>query len=358
MASVHLSAPVTIASDSASSPYQSAVTARQTGNSARAIALLAPWLVRHPDDTDARLQYGLALLDLGRFGEAETAFHLVLLTAPDYDDARIGLARVAQRRGDRLGARAQLAGVSLSSKDAALLRRQLEEPTMLRWGLTVDASRTRLSRGQPDWREVDAELSFLPKDGMTLVGRVEASRRFNLDDTYAEGKLVARLSPSLTTYALAGGTPHAQYRPRWQIGTGGAFTIRSSPDATAVTLDLRLSDYRSGRIATINPGFEKYWARGRGRVSGQLITLVEQGRAHLGLLGRLDVRATGRLQLFAGAARAPDVSEGIVLQTTSVFGGGELRVGSVASLRLSASRTTVRGGSDRTQLSVGVGMRF
>ena len=358
MAPVHLTAAATITSVSVSSPYQSAVAARQTGNSARAIELLTPWLVHHPDDTDARLQYGLALLDLGRVREAEAAFHLVLLIAPHYDDARIGLARVAQRRGDRAGARAQLVGISPSNKDAVLLRRQLQGPNMLRWGLAVDASRTHLSRGQPDWREVDGELSFVPKDGMTLVGRVEASRRFNLNDTYAEGKFVARLSSVVTTYALAGATPHSHYRPRWQIGTGGAFTVRSSSNATAVTLDLRLSDYRSGRIATINPGLEQYWARGRGRVSGQLITIVDRGRASFGVLGRLDARATSRLQLFAGAARAPDISEGIVLQTTSVFGGGELRLGSVASLRLSASRTTVGGGSNRTQLSVGIGTRF
>jgi YaiO family outer membrane protein len=358
MAPVHLSAPVTIASDLASSPYQSAVAARQMGNSVRAIALLAPWLIRHPNDSDARLQYGLALLDLGRLRDAETAFRLVLLTAPDYDDARIGLARITQRRGDRVGARAQLVGVSLSNKDAALLRRQLDEPDMLRWGLAVDASRTDLSRGQPGWREVDAQASFLAKEGVTLVGRVEASRRFNLDDTYAEGQLVTRLSPSLTTYALAGGTPHAHYRPQWQIGTGGAFTIRSMPDATSITLDLRLADYRSGQIATINSGIQQDWSSGLVRANGQLITIVDQGRASFGLLGRLDARVTGRLQLFAGVARAPDVSEGIVLQTTSVFGGGELRVGSVASLRLSASRTTVRGGSDRTQLSGGFGTRF
>lgn len=360
MAPIHLTAAIAItaSSEQGASPYHYAVTARQMGNSVRAIALLAPWLVRHPDDSDARLQYGLALLDLGRVREAEAAFRIVLLAAPDYDDARIGLARVAQRRGDRTGARAQLVGVSLSNKDAASLRRQLDEPDMLHWGLAVDASRTRVSRSQPDWREVDAQASFLPKDGVTLVGRVEASRRFNLDDTYAEGQLVTRLSPSLTTYALVGGTPHAHYRPQWQIGTGGAFTIRSMPDATTITLDLRLADYRSGQITTVNPGIQQDWSNGLVRASGQLITIVDRGRASFGLLGRLDVRATGRLQLFAGAARAPDVSEGIVRQTTSVFGGGELRVGSVASLRLSASRTTVRGGSDRAQLSVGVGTRF
>lgn len=340
------------------SPYLVAVAARQKGDPARAVALLAPWLMQRPDDVDSRLQYGLALLDLGHLKKAEIEFRLVLQQTPAYDDARIALARIAQRTGNRAQARAALAPVPLTNPEGASLHRELAEPDPLRWGLATDASWTHLSRGQPDWREVDTQLSFMPKASVTLVGRAEASRRFNLNDTYAEGQLVYRLLPSWTAYALAGGTPHAHYRPRWQIGTGGAFRIGSAQDATVLTLDLRLSDYRSGRITTFNPGVEQFWSHGRNSLSGHLITIVEQGRARFGVLTRLDVRATARLKLFAGASHAPDVSEGTVLQTASVFGGGELSVGSFANLRLSVSKTAVRAGSDRTQLSLGFGTKF
>ena len=56
------------------SDYDRAVAARLADDPALAVSLLEPWLAERPDDADARLQYGYALLALGRFDEAEAAF--------------------------------------------------------------------------------------------------------------------------------------------------------------------------------------------------------------------------------------------------------------------------------------------
>lgn len=338
--------------------YESAVAARRNGDPAQAIALLEHWLTVEPRDVDARLQYGLALLDLGRLAEATIAFRAVLEQAPSYDDARIALARIAQRRGDRAGARAALGPVPAGNQEAALLRAQLSAPGVARLALSLDASRTRLSRGQPSWREIDGQVTFTPKPGLALTGRVEASRRFGLNDTYGEGQISARLSPTVSSYVLAGWTPHADYRPQWQVGTGGGLVLRRGSYATSLTLDLRYARYRSGRIATINPGFEQHLFGDRGWFTGQLISVVDKGKASFGVLGRADAQASKQVRLFVGAAHAPDVSEGSVFQTTSMFAGAEMLLGSQASLRLSGSRTVQRVGSNRTQFSFGIGTRF
>ncbi|HEX9932473.1 MAG TPA: tetratricopeptide repeat protein, partial [Allosphingosinicella sp.] len=101
--------------------YGEGVAARHAGDPARAADLLARVAAAEPDNSDAHLQLGLALLALGRLDEAEAAFGETLRLAPDYSDARLGLARVAQRRGDRRAALAALEPLGPAHPEAAEL---------------------------------------------------------------------------------------------------------------------------------------------------------------------------------------------------------------------------------------------
>jgi hypothetical protein len=84
----------------------------------------------------------------------------------------------------------------------------------------------------------------------------------------------------------------------------------------------------------------------------------EQGRHRAGWLGRGDVMVGERTRLFAGAADAPDVSEGVVTPTFSLFGGIAHDLDSRTTLRLSAAHEDRAGGGDRLQLGIGLGLRF
>ena len=54
-----------------------------------------------------------------------------------------------------------------------------------------------------------------------------------------------------------------------------------------------------------------------------------------------------RLRLFAGAADAPDLDAGMVIDTFSLFGGLSLDVGDRLTLRLSLAHDDPEGPADR-----------
>ncbi|HEU0098478.1 MAG TPA: YaiO family outer membrane beta-barrel protein [Allosphingosinicella sp.] len=344
------------------SPYEAGVEARRAGDSKRAAELLAAAVAAEPDNSDAQLQLGLALLAEGRLDEAEAAFRRTLDLAPGYEDARLGLARVAIRRGDPKAARAALEGVSAANPEAAPLRARLDEEASLtayRGEINLEGSYSALDRGRSDWKEGAAELRYKTAGGTAIAGRVERSRRFGLDDTYLEARADARLSPAASAYFSVGATPNADFRPRWQLSAGGSLRLRGGAGATVATLDARQARYPARDIQTLTPGFEQYLAGGRVWLTGRMINIFdERGRHRAGWLARGDVQASAKLRLFAGYADAPDTSEGRVIATRSAFGGFAWDVGQRSVLRLSAAREHRSDGSNRVQLGLGVGFRF
>ena len=68
--------------------------------------------------------------------------------------------------------------------------------------------------------------------------------------------------------------------------------------------------------------------------------------------------ATERLRLFAGAADAPDTSEGIVTDTFSLFGGVSYDTTDRMTLRASIAHEDRETGADRLQFGLGAGWKF
>lgn len=351
-------AAVPVQAQAVPSMYEQALTARQAGHPAQAAALLERWLTDKPADVDARLHHGYALLDLGRLRAAEQAFRRVLETAPAYHDARIGLARIAQRQGRASRAQAVLAPVPAGNVEAEVLRRQLAQTFQARWKLDVGASRTSVGRGRSPWNEWSGQLSFDANDRTSVLGRVEATRRFGLHDIYGEAQLSRRFTSATTGYVSVGAAAAADYRPKLQLGAGGTVRMRSGPEASVLEVDLRYASFRSGNVATVSFGVEQYVLQGRAWGTARLVTLVGNGSIHAGALGRFDVQATPAVRLFAGTAHAPDTSEGVVTRVFSLFGGGEARLGQRHSLRVSLARTVQKAGASRMDASLGLGVRF
>lgn len=338
--------------------YQDGVIARHAGQPAEAARLLEQWLSERPNDADARLQYGYALLDLGRTGDAERAFLEVLRLAPDYADARIGLARIAQRRGDEAGARTWLRTLRADNAEANVIQAQLTKARGSRWNIDMSATLSDVHSGQPDWREASGQISWQASGVMSMRGRVESSQRFGLNDIYGEAQVVRRLSPGFSAYLIAGGTPRADYRPRWQIGGGASAATHGGTNPTVFSIDLREAHYNSGRITTIQPRVEQYVLAGRAWLTGSLIALIDGRQAHVGTLGRIDVQASTRLRLFGGASNAPDTSEGAVTRATSLFLGVDALLTKRQILRFSLARTNQNVGASRTEFTLGAGLRF
>ncbi len=358
------SAPADAAAQPGPSLYDQAVEARLAGNHARAFKLLEPLVAANPRDADAQLQLGLTLLGLGRLDEAEAAFRRTLAVAPDYADARLGLARIEQRRGNWPAAEAELDRADIAHPETGALRRQIQAGSAAakynRWRIDVDGAYAFLKQDQPDWKEGSARATYRPLGGTATSGAVEASHRFGLTDVYGEVRVDHRFAEnSGSAYIFVGSTPSADFRPEWQLGVGGQVRVRPGQAATLLTLDARQSRYRIGDIQTLSPGVDQYVANGRAWISARWINIFDQdGRRHSGWLLRGDVLATDRLRLFAGAADAPETGDGFVLDTSSLFGGLAYEVTERLSIRASLGHEDRDKGADRLQLGFGAGWKF
>ncbi|HEX8214670.1 MAG TPA: YaiO family outer membrane beta-barrel protein [Allosphingosinicella sp.] len=356
--------PASAAAQPVGRAYDQAVQARIAGDHARAAELLGPVVASDPGNADAQLQLGLALLGLGRLDEAEAAFRRTLAIAPNYADARLGLARVQQRRGNWAAAQAELALVDAGHPEAAPMRRQIEAGAAAarfnRWQIDLDGGYAFLTQDQPDWKEGALRVTHRTSVATALGAGLEVSRRFGLTDTYGELRFEQRFSNnSGSAYFFAGGTPNADFRPEWQIGLGGELRIRPGGSATLLTLDARQARYDIGDIQTLNPGVDQYLANGRAWIGARWINIFDEGgRHHSGWLLRGDTLATERLRLFAGAADAPDTSEGVVVGVFSLFGGFAYDVNESVTVRASIAHEDRDTGSDRLQLGLGAGWKF
>ena len=114
------------AAQTAQQDYEAGVAARHAGYPEQALTYLDRAAAAEPGNADIQLQIGFANLALGGLDAAETAFRRTLDLAPDYVDARLGLAQVAHRRGDRAAALAELDRIGPGHAEADQLRRQIE----------------------------------------------------------------------------------------------------------------------------------------------------------------------------------------------------------------------------------------
>jgi YaiO family outer membrane protein len=244
--------------------------------------------------------------------------------------------------------------------EAAGLRTQIRGAAgeAARWQLDLDGSYSTLD-AQPDWREGTARLRYQATPGTAIGAAVEVSRRFDATDTYGEVRVDRRIGSGASVYGTVGGTPDADFRPKWQIGAGGSDTVAGGANPTVATIDARQARYRSGDIQTLTPGIEQYLANGRLWLTGRWINIFdENGSHHSGWLARGDALAGKRVRLFAGVADAPDVSEGVVVDTFSLFGGISVDVNRSTTFRISVAHEDRARGTDRMQLGVGLGLRF
>jgi len=340
--------------------YAHGVAARMSGDNNRAVILLEQVVADDNGNADAQLQLGLALLNLGRLDEAEAAFRRTLAIAPDYADARIGIARVEQRRGRIDAAVSELNMIGSDNSEASVLRQQLRQHTDIqRWRLDFDGGYSWLEGSQPDWQEVAMRLAYRASAASTVSGGLEIARRFEVTDVYGELRVDNRFRPGLDGYVLLGATPNSDFRPQWHLGAGGAVRVRNGGSATVLTLDARQARYNDGDIQTLNPGIDQYLAKGKIWVGARWINIFdENGKHRAGWLLRGDALATPDLRLFVGAANAPDISEGIVIDTFSLFGGLAYDLNERTNLRMSLAHEDRETGSDRLQVSLGAGWKF
>lgn len=354
MIAIALEAPAAVQADP-QALYQAAVADRRAGRPAEAVGKLEIVLAARPDDVDARLNLGLALLALGRLDEAEAAFIAVIARTPDYAAAHAGLARIAQRRGDLATARRESAEASrLAPADtevAALASSLVEGP---RWRLDVAASRSELSGGLKDWSEARIAVSRAVGDRWNGALAVEATERFDNRNTYIEARLDRRLD-SGGVYIALGGAPDADYRPELMLGLGGQMRLT---DRVSATLDASAARYPTGTVTAIQPGLIGEIIPDRLQVAARWIAVRDEtGDFRHGYSVQSRWQAAERLGLRLGYADAPESSEGFTVDVSAWNVGADIGLTDRLTLRLGAVSED-RGAYDRQEATVGLGLRF
>ena len=345
------------AAQTAQQDYEAGVAARRAGSPEEALKFLGRAVEAEPENADIHLQIGFAQLAMGRLEAAEAAFRRTLELAPDYADARLGLAQAAHRRGDRAAALAELDRVEPGNAEAEQLRRQIGAVVReWQWRIDLNGSYSRI-RNLPDWQSATLAVEHRADNDTTVAATAETTRRFAQTDTYGEARVDHRFAPGGNIYLLVGGTPGADHRPKWQLGGGAAVRVHGGPYATILRLDLRQADYPTGDVQTVNPGVEQY-LNGRAWITAQWINVWDSSTHSSGWLLRGDVMPADRLRLFVGAADAPDLDAGVVIRTSSVFGGASVDLGDRYTLRLSFTHDDPEGSADRATIAMGMGYRF
>jgi YaiO family outer membrane protein len=314
------------------SSYEAGVAARLAGRPADARALLTTWLQQHPEDVDARLQLALADLALGNLDAADAGFRTVLAQAPDYADARDGLAAVAARRAS--GA---------------------QNP---RGSFIVEGAISDLEGPASNWREVAADLEVPAGLRSTVGGRATYYRRFGLDDVELVARAGFHPSDDVWLRAFAGGTPEADFRPELQVG-GGLDLRLSHGAATVLTFDAEYQRFPVQDVVTLNPGVVQYLPGGKAWVAVRgIATVADGGPLEVGGLIRADYAPKDDWRVFAGFSNGPDTDLGVVTRVTGLFGGLEAPLGPRFSLIGSLSREWRDTAADRTEARLGLKARF
>lgn len=319
-----LAGAVPLAAQQPQDDYAAAVAARQAGDHALAVRLLDRWIAQHPRDSDALVQRGYAQLALGELQAAEQDFRAALMLAPDYADARSGLALVAARGAAPNGG-FLIAGGAWSDPGAA----------------------------GSDWWEAGIGGEMPVSRTLSVGGRVGWYRRFGVEDVEIEARIAAHPSDDVWLRASVGGTPRADFRPERALGAGADFRLAEGPNATLLSLDASWQRFPLQEVVTLSPGITRYFGKGRWWGTLRGIGIVpENGDLAVGLLGRLDHAPDDRHRYFVGAVNAPDTDLGIVTRSTSLFAGAELPLAAGISLLPSVSHEWRARGLDRTELRV------
>lgn len=271
--------------------YRRAVAARLAGQPAAAAEILGRLAQEHPDDADVQVQLGFAQLALGALDAARLAFEQALRLAPDYADARLGLALVAMRRGEPAEAAREARAVLASRPDAeaeAVLRQAEAALSQEQQEALIPTPRERPSRPGKAEPSRPRSAPARPAEARSAATTVRAVRK------QAATKKAAPPAPPAGPAADAGTQPPPASEPA------------AKPPAWRLDLDGSLSRLTRG-MADWHEGIVRIgYALRPGTVLSAAAELSRRfGRSDLYLEGRIDHRVDEALYLYAYAGGTP-----------------------------------------------------
>ena len=295
------------------------------------------------------------------YARAEQSFQRVLAIDPRNAEALVGIGDVRRARGDDAAARdayRQALALEPGSRD---IEQRLAAPPPRKWRFDLGSEVSDLTDGLGDWTDSSAGLAYRLTPRTTISGRTRVATRYGRTDASDRRPHRPGFSPTVSAYALAAATPDADFLARYSIGAGASWQIVAPAKAFgpfALNVDTRYDDFANAEITTISPWVQAYVLDGRLGLSARWVHAADDiGTQADGYVLRADLAVTPSINVFGGYADAPEISDGTLVPTRTVFGGVSWDVTDPLTLRASLAHEQ-RPTFDRTIFGLGMTTRF
>jgi YaiO family outer membrane protein len=176
-----------------------------------------------------------------------------------------------------------------------------------------------------------------------------------------EGRIDQAFTPAFSAYALAAVTPDADFLARYSIGAGASWQVVAPAKAfgpLSLNIDTRYDNFADTSVTSIQPWMQAYILDGRLGLSARWVHAEDDiGTRANGYVLRADLAVTPRFNLFGGYADAPEIDDGALVSTRTVFGGISFEVSDPLTLRASIAHEE-RPTFDRNIFGLGLTARF
>ncbi|RWB42930.1 YaiO family outer membrane beta-barrel protein [Mesorhizobium sp.] len=331
------------------------------GDTLRAQALIDGVLATAPDNVEALdLEGRIALLEAD-YTRAGRSFQRALALEPRNAEALVGIGDVRRADGDDEAARQAYHQALALQPGSADVEQRLAIPPPRNWRLDLGSEVSDLTNGLGDWTDSSARLAYRLSPRTTISGRTRLATRFGHTDVQLEGRIDQAFTPTFSAYALAAVTPDADFLARYSIGAGASWQVVAPAKAfgpLSLNIDARYDSFADTSVTSIQPWAQAYILDGRLGLSARWVHAEDDtGTVADGYVLRADLAATERFNLFAGYADAPEIDDGALVPTRTVFGGISFEVSDPLTLRASIAHEE-RPTFDRNIFGLGLTARF
>jgi YaiO family outer membrane protein len=307
-------------------------------------------------DLDGRI----ALLE-GDHKRAEQSFQRALALEPKNAEALVGIGDVRRAEGDEEAARQAYHEALAIEPGSADIEQRLAVPPPRKWRLDIGSEVSDLTNGLGNWTDSSAGLAYRLSPRTIISGHTRLATRFGRTDVQLEGRIDQAFTPAFSAYALAAMTPDADFLARYSVGAGASWQVVAPAKAfgpLSLNIDARYDDFADTGVTSIQPWIQGYILDGRLGLSARWVHAQDDtGTRADGYVLRADLAVTPRFNVFAGYADAPEIDDGALIPTRTVFGGISFDVSDPLTLRASIAHEE-RPTFDRNIFGLGLTARF
>jgi YaiO family outer membrane protein len=344
--------------------YAAAVEARTGGRTSQAIEAFEQLSRERASDADVWLNLGLAYMAAGRYSDADRALEATLRLAPTYQDARIAYARSAFFSGRPAVARQRLAlaltGNGGGEPEARSLAAQIaaarsEQPVA--WRVDLTHTRSELSNGLGQWSST--LFSVGRREGRdTAVLAADRTSRLGRTDVYVEATGARALSGDRDVWLAVGGTPDADYRPKFALRGGGSMRVGPARAwTTRIGVDGALARYGVGDVRGLQPYASLALGERVTLSARSYLTLDEQDEFRAGYALRGDWTVGPDIRLSAGWADAPESSDGRTVKVRAASAAATINFSADLGVQFGFTHE-MRDAYNRDEVALAVTKRF